>query len=262
MAEEIESLALSQEELLAALVLTELPALPGFDNLAELVFTTLAEEGRMALLAAAGRSLVAHGCAYPVAQDLKIEETIGRILRVCAYPDQTWVILHQPAGQVQRATYIHHFDTQWVAHIETTGIHQWVRLGGRDEIAATAHQVLFPLTEMSGITITGEVAETVFSALVATAAQSSAVELQKRLQQSGLSLDTAQAFAETLATQRSITAFARFDQVAQPALQTAFTVVVSNQAQWLLQMNKPGVLSIKQVPPSTIIQALTNLVSA
>lgn len=70
MAEEIESLALSQEELLAALVLTELPALPGFDNLAELVFTTLAEEGRMALLAAAGRSLVAHGCAYPVAQDL------------------------------------------------------------------------------------------------------------------------------------------------------------------------------------------------
>lgn len=261
MAKEIEGFALSQEELLAALVLAGLPALPGFDDLATLVFTTLSEEARIALLAAAERALVAHSYAYPAAQGVEIGEAITRVLEVCAHPDQTWVFLHQPVGQEQRVTYIHHSDRHWIAHVEMAGIHQWIRLAGREDVLATAHELLMPLAEVTGLEASGKVPETTFATLVATAYQSTHADLQTRLYQDGLASDVAKAFAETLTTQRSITAFARIDHVAESSPKYAFTVVVGRHSQWLLQMNEPGILGLQQVPAPVITQVLAELVS-
>lgn len=260
MTEEIEPFALSQEELLAALGLVGLPALPGFDDLAARVFGTLDKKSRIAVLAAAERALIAHGYAYPDAEGSKIDAMLTQVLTICTHPDQTWVVLHQPAGQSQRATYIHHSKKNWIAHVETTGIHQWLPLKGQDDIFSIVHDLLAPLAEIANAPTEAELPEATFAALATSKHQITVDDLVTQLQTDGMTLPVAKKFAKTLVDQRSMTAFARFDHDAIPPLQSAFTVVISTHDQWLLQMIKSGVLRLQQVPAQVIHQALTELV--
>ena len=208
MAGEIGGFALSQEELLAALALAGLPALPGHDDLAARVFGALAEDGRMALLAAAERALLAHGCAHVTAQGVELDDEITAVLGLCARPEQTWVLVHQPAGQTQRVTYFHRVGDRWQAHVESAGIHQWLALAGRADVLSTARELVLPLAELHGPAVGGELAEAAFAAVVAAASVSSAAALYAQLSAAGLADDVAGAFAQTLIEQRSTTAFA------------------------------------------------------
>ncbi|PKO23711.1 MAG: hypothetical protein CVU38_02455 [Chloroflexi bacterium HGW-Chloroflexi-1] len=253
---EISGFALSQEELLAALAIAGLPAPTGCDDLAERIFGALEADGRVASMAAAERSLLAHGFSKLSTDGSELDGAIAAALGVCARPKQTWVILHQPAGQTQRATHIHAAGEHCLAHVETLGIHQFIVLGGRQDVLETAQQIVSPLASGHVRAVGGALPEATFAALAGAAHEEPLAELQARLGQAGLSAEAAAAFADTIAHLVSITAFAQFNHAVTPELQRAFTIVLGEHAQWLLHLAAPGLLRLRQAPAAAVAQIL------
>ncbi len=245
--DEISGFSLSQEELLAALLIAELPAPPGFDQLEARVFGDLPAEFRGPLLAATERSLLAHGLLRIEPDSVVLDETVAATLRICTQPERSWIILHQNPAQGERASYFHQAADRVLAHIETAGIHQFLDLGSSADITATLLQLVAPKDTPENAAMTGDLAESTFATLVQANQRPASSALRAQLVSNGLAGDVAEAFAHTLETLVSITACARFQHGTQSLLQRAFTIVSGAQAQWALTVHKPGVLRIQWI---------------
>ena len=129
--EDLTGFALSQEELLVALLLLDLPAPIGFDDLEERVFGRLSEDVRSPLMAATERALVARGLLAIEAEGSQMDADVRSALQTVTRPDDTWIVLHQPTGEPQTTSYFHQREADLVAHVDTWNIHQFVALSGR-----------------------------------------------------------------------------------------------------------------------------------
>lgn len=244
--DELLGFALSQEELLSALLLADLPAPMGFDDLDTRVFGTLSEETRQALLAATERTLAARGLLSRETDTLSLDEGVRHFLHTCTQPHYSWLLLHQPAAQAERVSYFHQNSTLTLAHVENAGIHQFLQLSGREDVVATAQQLVAPLPG-AAVTIAGHLPESAFATMAAASTTLTRTQLEAQLCAVGLDNDTAKAFAATLSRLHSITAFARFGYQPSPQLQRAFTVVRGEDAQWILTLSAPNTLHFQAV---------------
>jgi hypothetical protein len=253
---EIVGVALSQEELLAALLIADLPALPGYENLPTLVFEGLPDSVQPAILAVAERGLVAHGLLEINPNGTVLTDTIRTLLQTATQPEYSWVVLHQPNGQVQKASYFHTRAQQTLAHIEQLGIHQFLQISGTPDIQATILQLVDPVMDTPPLNTAGTLPETTFAALTSGATRPTAEGVRTTLITAGWNSEAAQSFTNTLETLISMTAFARFNHSAQPPLTRAFTLVRGQTSQWAITPAAPGVLKLQAVSGEKVVQAL------
>ncbi len=253
---EILGFSLSQEELLAALLIASIPLPMGFDDLETRIFNHLPEEVKSPLLAAAERSLAARGFLLIESDEVRLEEFVGTMLNTCSQPERSWIMIHQSASQEERASYFHQVNNRFLAHIEIAGIHQFLQIAGNQDMTETAIQLVAPLNNQKAVSMTGNLAEPTFAALANLSSRPTGPELRMQLKEAGLDTEMAQAFAETLDTLISISAFARFNHVPQSKLQRAFTIVRGKNAQWVLTLLSPGMLQVKSVNGKVLTSVL------
>ncbi len=254
---EIVGVALSQEELLAALLIADLPALPGYEDLPARVFGELPEAAHTALLSAAERALVAHGLLALTAESTILNETVTTLLQTATQPEYSWVVLHQRMGQPQQASYFHAKGQQTIAHVEQLGIHQFLQVGGAPDIQATVLQLVEPIMEPPSADWNGTLPESTFATLTAGANRPTAEAVRAALAEAGWNAGAAQGFTSALEQLVSMTAFARFNHSADPALTRAFTLVRGQTHQWAITpAATPNTLKVQAVPGEKVVQAL------
>ncbi len=259
--DEILGFALSQEELLVALLVASLPAPIGFDDLETRIVGDLPEEAHNALLAAAERSMIARGFLVSEADEFTLETYIETLLRTGTQPEHTWMMLHQPSAQTERVIYFHQAADQFMAHMETAGIHQFIQMAGKQDIFESAVQLMPPDNNPespSGIVAEGTLSESAFATIANSPHRLSRTELGQQLQAGGLDEKISKLFADTLENLTSITAFARFEHVPESALQRAFTIVVGKGNQWVLTLAAPQTLKVRRVSEEAIRRVLAD----
>lgn len=256
--EEMTGFALSQEELLAALVLEEFRAPLGFDDLETRVFGGFPVEVRAALLAAAERSLIARGIVEPQGETARVEAEIAALLRTCTEPERTWIVLHQATGQPSRRSYFHQREERLVAHIEAAGIHQFLPLDGPQAIGATLVELIAPIMteELPAASEGGILPEATFAKLLDSPTRPTVEDLHRALRGAGWGEELAQTFAEAMAQLVSLTALSRYHHTVGAEAEQAFTVVRGASSQWLITAYAPEMIHLRPLPGESLVQTL------
>lgn len=254
---ELRGFSLSQEELFVCLIVADLPLPLGFDDLANHVFGDLPEQYQNYVLGTAERSLIAHGLLELTEEQPVLEPMVAEWLSIISQPSQTWVILHQPAGQKQQANYIHHANNQYLFHRGQGGIHQVIALPQAREIVQAALDIIEPLELELGETLEGTLSETVFRSIASTRTIKRA-EVVAQLRTGGLAPNVAEAFGQTFEQLRSISALALLKNKPESSVQQAFTLVCGEQQQWLLVPEAEGQLYVRNLDLTALVQVLHN----
>ena len=255
--DEIIGFSLSQEELLALLLIGQIPIPIGFDDLEERVWGNLTDEMKGVLFTAVERGLLARGFLNTVSEKLIIDNYVKQVLQLCATPDYTWLIIHQPVGQLPRSSYFHQRDDLYLGHIATVGIHQFIQLTNTQEIVEIALQLVDPLPVSESSEMNGKLKEDVFSAIITQANELTTNLLNNHLQKGGLSDEIAQAFTTTLQTLTSITAFGRLRHSDNSYIETVFTIVRGTNEQWVLSASDdPGLIQLRPITGAAAKQLL------
>lgn len=254
---ELRGFSLSQEELFVCLFVADLPLPLGFDDLANQVFGDLPEQYQQYLLGAAERSLIAHGLLELTDDQPVLEPMVAEWLSIISQPSQTWVILHQPAGQKQQANYIHHAKQQYLFHRGQGGIHQLIALPHTREIVQAALDIIEPAEVEVTETLTGSLSEAVFRS-IASMRTIKREQVVEQLQAGGLAANVAEAFGQSFEQLRSISALALLQNKPESSVQQAFTLVCGEQQQWLLVPEAEGLLYVRNLDLNALVQVLHN----
>jgi len=260
--DEVIGFSLSQEELLVALVIAQLPAPVGFDDLETRVFGELDEAARASLLAAAERSMLARAFLEVRSGETVLPQTVNELLGACTQPRQSWIVVHQPAGEPQRTSYFHQGEHALVAQMETDGIHQFLQLAGCADIQAAAIELIAPGSAEQVEPLSGSLPERSFAAIADAAARGDQTDLQSRLRAAGWDARTAEAFAATVGRLVSITAFARFNYAAQPPLERAFSIVRGADMHWIVGLTAPETVELRLVDGTALVRGLSDFAQA
>lgn len=252
----INGVNLSQEELLAALLIADLPAIPGFDDLESRVFGELPKAHRPMLLAAAERSLIARGLLLAADETPSLDTNTLALLAICARPERTWMLVHQPRSQPERTSYVHQ-ATRTVVHIENSAIHQFVELSGSSDVRPLVAGLIDAANARPDAGLRGLLAEPTFAEIANT--NQPGANLASRLRAGGLDEATAAAFAAALDDRTSLTACALFDHRLEPPLQQVFTVVASQVGHWAVWPADVGMLRVQQTGPVLLGELLDRL---
>jgi len=254
--EELNGIALSQEELLVALLLAKLPALAGFDDLETRVFGTLPDAFRPMLLAAGERGLLARGILTFTEAESALNDDILTLLQTCAKPTRTWLIVHQPRGQSDRTTYVHQ-AAQMIAHTEALAIHQFIELNGTGDLR-TIISGLIAIDDAPPISgLRGMLAEPTFAKIVT--AEDPVAALVPQLRVGGLADNVADAFAASISQRTGITACALFEHQRESAPPQVVTVISSPAGHWAIMPHTQNTVRIQQVDGALLIEALDRL---
>ena len=259
--EELTAVCLTQEELLAALLIATLRAPIGFDDLEARVFGDLPQEMRPVLLAVGERVLLARGLLALDDEDAQLSSALLTILRTCTSPMESWIVSHQPGGGAQRTTYFHRRDQQLIAHVETVGIHQFLHLTDSRELAEMALQLVEPLDDADMTEMSGTLPERSFASFVDGVARPTNAELQDHLVQAGWDRQKAEALASTFERLVSVTALARLTYEPRAAVRQAFTVIRGESSQWIARLTSPEMLQLRRVSGTTVYEAIRSLVA-
>lgn len=253
---EVKGVALSQEELLVALLSGGLPALAGHDDLEGRVFGELPAQHRPVLLAAGERALAARGFLMPGAAELALDPILFELLASCARPSRTWLIMYQQRGEADQTTYVHEAATL-VAHTERLGLHQFVELGGRSDLRTLLAGLIEVEQISGGMGLRGELTEETFAQ--AAASQEPAASLRAKLEAGGLDGPVATALAAAMIGRTAITVCALFKHERQPALREIFTLISASPEAWAVWPADQGLLRAQQVDQAAIAELLDRL---
>ncbi len=256
--DEVIGFSLSQEELLVALIIAELPAPVGYDDLEARVFGDLDENARSALLAAAERSMLARAFLEPQSGEPALPEIMQQLLGACTRPRLSWIVVHQPAGEPQRTSYFHQGESALVAHMDTDGIHQFLRLAGPQDIRAAVIELIAPGSGEQAESLSGSLPEPGFAAITNSGGRRDQDELRRRLLTAGWDAPAAEAFSATVEQLVSITAFARFNYAAQPPLERAFSIVRGTDQHWHVRLSAPETVELRLVDGPALLRGLSD----
>ncbi len=186
-----------------------------------------------------------------------LEPMVAEWLGIISQPSQTWVILHQPAGQKQQAHYIHHANQQYLFHRGQGGIHQVIALPQAREIVQAALDIIEPIEAEVTETLAGSLSESVFRSIASTRSIKRD-QVVEQLQAGGLAPNVAEAFGQSFEQLRSISALALLQNKPETSVQQAFTLVCGEQQQWLLVPEAEGVLYLRNLGLDELVQVLHN----
>ena len=244
MTNELTGFALSQEEVLAALLRLGAPALIGHDDLSQVVFGETPESARTMVMAAAERALIARGFyEFDDAGNGKLLGDIDSLLEDCARPERSWVTLHRPRTAMTRAVYFHRRGDHFVTRAAgTNGIHQFIRLAGTSEVASALFELLgvMPGADVKSSltnkpTLEGRMSPQRFESLMNAEPPPTAEAITRALADSGTGANVITAFASDLEAQTSVTSLVALDHSQANPLHRAFSVLRSPASFWLLR---------------------------
>lgn len=259
--------ALSQEELLAFLLIADLPILAGSDDLESRVYGGLSDEGRLALLAAAERALLARGFLEAEGGDTTPSPLVLDVVRACATPAETWIVVHKAGELGEQASFFHQAGGEMWSHTATAGLYQFVQMTPallRDLLV----RLIAPVANAQAIGLEGEVPEDMFQKLVnrVSAQEGSVAEkvgvASAELASVGMNGEVASAFAQALAASVSMTALAYYEHDGDAVLRRAMTVVRGEESQWVLGIDESKMLSVHALDGERLTQLLEDFGSS